>query len=183
MSTPTLAPCACRSRGSRSSPPRAAPCGRPAHRTRLGARARATSSSTATRPSSTGSGGATIGSGRVSLVTRDVATHTVRTTAPPPVRHGRRPVERIAMTATPHLPRLSQLPPAHRRLLALVLVAVAVLALAIPLGLKALHGASSSSSSSAASAGEASRGAVTGSGVVGPELAPQADASAGAKAP
>src|SRR6478736_10016764 len=87
------------------------------------------------------------------------------------------------MTATPHLPRLSQLPPAHRRLLAMVLVAVAVLALAIPLGLKALQGASSSSSSSAASAGEASRGAVTGSGVVGPELAPQADASAGAKAP
>src|SRR6478752_309654 len=87
------------------------------------------------------------------------------------------------MTATPHLPRLSQLPPARRRLLALVLVAVAVLALAIPLGLKALQGASSSSSSSAASAGEASRGAVTGSGVVGPELAPQPDASTGAKAP
>ncbi|KRC89928.1 hypothetical protein ASE25_10450 [Terrabacter sp. Root85] len=87
------------------------------------------------------------------------------------------------MTATPHLPRLSQLPPARRRLLAMVLVAVAVLALAIPLGLKALQGASTSSSSSAASAGEASRGAVTGSGVVGPDLAPQADASAGAKAP
>jgi hypothetical protein len=61
---------------------------------------------------------------------------------------------------------------------------VAVLALSIPLGLKALQGASSSgSSSSAASAGEASRSDVTGNGVVGQDLAPQPDATAGAKSP
>ena len=66
------------------------------------------------------------------------------------------------MTATPHLPRLAQLPPGRRRLLAVVAVVVAVLALSVPLGIKALHGAASSgASSSGASAGEASRGAVT----------------------
>ncbi|CAN7368487.1 DUF4349 domain-containing protein [Terrabacter sp. LjRoot27] len=88
------------------------------------------------------------------------------------------------MTATPHLPRLASLPPARRRLLAMVAGVVAVLALSIPLGLKALQGASSSgSSSSAASAGEASRSDVTGNGVVGQDLAPQPDATAGAKSP
>ncbi|KRB44876.1 DUF4349 domain-containing protein [Terrabacter sp. Root181] len=88
------------------------------------------------------------------------------------------------MTATPHLPRLAQLPPGRRRLLAVVAVVVAVLALSVPLGIKALHGAASSgASSSGASAGEASRGAVTGSGVVGPDVAPAPDATAGAKSP
>jgi hypothetical protein len=88
------------------------------------------------------------------------------------------------MTATPHLQRLAQLPPARRRLLAVVAVVVAVLALSVPLGIKALHGAASSgTSSSGASAGEVSRSAVTGSGVVGPDVAPAPDATAGAKSP
>jgi hypothetical protein len=88
------------------------------------------------------------------------------------------------MTATPHLPRLAALPPARRRLVAVVAVLVAVLALSIPLGLKAVQGASSSgSSSSAASTGEVGRSDVTGNGVVGQDLAPQPDATAGAKSP
>ena len=95
------------------------------------------------------------------------------------------------MTAASHLPQLPRLtssPPARRRLIAVLVVVVAVLALSVPLGLRALHGSSSSSEarsagSSGSSAGAGDRGAVTGNGVAGTVVGPQPDANAGAKAP
>jgi hypothetical protein len=95
------------------------------------------------------------------------------------------------MTAASHLPQLPRLtssPPARRRLIAVLVVVVAVLALSVPLGLRALHGSSSSSEarsagSSGSSAGAGDRGAVTGNGVAGTVVGPQSDANAGAKAP
>src|SRR6478735_1046941 len=96
------------------------------------------------------------------------------------------------MTAASHLPQLPGLtsrPPARRRLIAVLVLVVVVLALSVPLGLKALHGSSSSSSearsagSSGSSAGAGDRGAVTGNGVAGTVVSPQPDANTGAKAP
>lgn len=93
------------------------------------------------------------------------------------------------MTAASHLPQLPRLtsrPPARRRLLAVLVVAVAVLTLSVPVGLKALHGASSSSpaaGSAGSSAGEAGRSAVTGNGGTGADVNPQPDANVGVKAP
>ena len=90
------------------------------------------------------------------------------------------------MTATPHpphLPRLTSGP--RRRALAALAVAVAVLALSIALGLKAVHGSSSSApsagSSAGSSVGEAGRSAVTQGGASGADA--PADAASGAKAP
>src|SRR6478609_8767835 len=87
------------------------------------------------------------------------------------------------MTATPHLPRLTRLTSdPRRRALAALAVAVIVLALSIALGLRALHGSSSSSAPSAgSSAGEAGRSAVAQGGVPGADA--PADATSGAKAP
>ena len=87
------------------------------------------------------------------------------------------------MTATPHLPRLTRLTSGpRRRALAALAVAVIVLALSIALGLRALHGSSSSSAPSAgSSAGEAGRSAVAQGGVPGADA--PADATSGAKAP
>src|SRR6478735_7199461 len=93
------------------------------------------------------------------------------------------------MTAASHLPQLPGLtsrPPGRRRLIAVLVLVAAVLALSVPLGLKALHGSSSSSPevrSSGSSAGAGDRGAVTGNGVAGTVVGPQPDANAGAKAP
>ena len=65
---------------------------------------------------------------------KDVATHTVRPQHHHRHRYGR-PVERHAMTATPHLPHLPRLTSRpRRRLLAVLAVVVAVLALSIPSG-------------------------------------------------
>ncbi len=85
------------------------------------------------------------------------------------------------MTATPHLPRLTRLTSGpRRRALAALAVAVAVLVLSIALGLRALHGSSSSAPSAGSSVGQAGRSAVAQGGVSGADV--PADAS-GAKAP
>ena len=68
------------------------------------------------------------------------------------------------MTATAPLPRLSSLPPSRRRFLAVVAAVVLVLAAAIPLGLKTLHG-STSSGAEATSSPAAGKGSA---GLVGP---------------
>jgi len=92
------------------------------------------------------------------------------------------------MTATTHLPRLSSVPPARRRLLAVVAVTVVVLAIAFAVGLKALQRTASSSGASPAagigsSAGEASRDAATVGGLGAPAVGAQPDAGSPAKAP